>query len=226
VRAWLVTRSLERSFFARDAVLVAPDLLGKVMVHGDRAIRIVEVEAYCGANDPASHARNGSTPRSRVMFGPPGYWYVYFTYGMHWCANVVCGDPGEAAAVLIRAGEPVEGVDAMFDDRRAARRAEDLCSGPAKLCQALGVDGHSNATDVVDGHLRIVDGTPVDPSDVVATGRVGVSDGGDLPWRWLVADSPHVSRPSPRGRRVGKGSHASAGPASASPASAAQGTWQ
>ena len=90
------------------------------------------------------------------------------------------------------------------------------------------MDGHSNATDVVNGHLRIVDGTPVDPCDVVTTGRVGVSNGGDLPWRWLVADSPHVSRPSPRGRRVGKGSHAGASPASASPAGtgAAQGTWQ
>lgn len=225
-----MTESLSRSFFARDAVLVAPDLLGKLMVHGDRAIRIVEVEAYCGARDPASHARNGPTPRSQVMFGPPGHWYVYFSYGMHWCANVVCGDPGEGAAVLIRAGEPVEGLDAMFDVRRVARRVEDLCSGPAKLCQALGVDGHSNATDVINGRLRIVKGDSIAPSAVVITGRVGVSNGGDLPWRWLVADSPHVSRPSPRGRRVGKVSHVGAVPAAAAAAAvaacAAQGTWQ
>ncbi|MGH9012961.1 MAG: DNA-3-methyladenine glycosylase, partial [Acidimicrobiia bacterium] len=137
-------RVLPRSFYARDAREVAPELLGKLLVHDDPevgplAVRLVEVEAYAGAEDPASHAYRGPTRRNAVMFGPPGHLYVYFTYGMHFCANVVCGASGWASAVLLRAAAPVEGLDAIRARRPAARRERDLCSGPARLAQAVGL---------------------------------------------------------------------------------------
>jgi DNA-3-methyladenine glycosylase len=141
-------------FYDRDPREVAPDLLGKLLVRveddGARTVgRIVEVEAYCGADDPGSHAYRGETPRTRTMFGPPGGLYVYFSYGMHWCANAVCRPDGTAGAVLLRALAPVDGVDRMHARRGpAARRDRDLCSGPAKLCQALGVDRRFDGTDL------------------------------------------------------------------------------
>lgn len=205
-----MSSDLPRWFYERDPLHVAPDLLGKVMVHGDRSVRIVEVEAYRGVLDPASHARMGPTARNQVMFGPAGHWYVYFTYGMHWCANVVCGREGEAAAVLIRAGAPLSGRAAMYDARKAARRDIDLCSGPAKLCQALGVDGQLNGADAMVGPLGIVDDGVVPSGPIVTTGRIGVSHGGDLPWRWYVADDPNVSR-TPPGVPVGDGSASACG---------------
>jgi DNA-3-methyladenine glycosylase len=188
---------LDRSFYRRDPREVAPDLLGKVLVRGDRAGRIVEVEAYCGAADPGSHAFRGMTRRNATMFGPPGRLYVYFTYGMHWCANAVCGDEGEGVAVLLRALAPLEGLEAMRAARPAARRDVDLCSGPAKLCQAFGLDGAFDGADLVDashGVSIVHDGTP--PPVVPAVGtRVGLSAGAEHPWRWWVPDDPNVSRP-------------------------------
>jgi DNA-3-methyladenine glycosylase len=196
---------LPRSFFARDSLAVAPELLGKVLVRrapeGDRAGRIVEVEAYRGADDPASHAFRGRTPRTTTMFGPAGHLYVYFSYGMHWCANVVCARPDEAAAVLIRALEPVQGVEAMTAARPGARRPVDVSNGPAKLCEALGITGADDGADLLSGDrgIRVVDdGTP--PPAVPGVGpRVGISVAVEQPWRWFDPQSPFVSRaPGPR----------------------------
>ena len=191
---------LGRAAYRRDPRDLAPDLLGKVLVHDDpvagpRTGRIVEVEAYCGAADPGSHAFRGMTARNRTMFGPPGALYVYFTYGMHWCANVVCGDDGEGVAVLLRALVPLTGVDAMRVARPRARRLRDLCSGPAKLCQAFGLDGSFDGADLVTADRGVWvgdDGTPP-PAHPFQTTRIGLSAGSEHPWRWCVPGDPHVS---------------------------------
>ncbi len=201
-----IVTALSRDFYRRDPRVVAPELLNKLLVRRDdagpedRVGRIVEVEAYCGEIDPGSHAYRGMTPRNRTMFGPPGGLYVYFTYGMHWCANAVCGDDGEGLAVLLRALAPVEGLDAMRAVRPRARRDRDLCSGPAKLCQALGLDRAFDGADLVTGDQGVVvchDGTPP-PDDPVQTTRVGLSAGAEHPWRWYVPDDRNVSRPARR----------------------------
>jgi DNA-3-methyladenine glycosylase len=174
---------------------VAPDLLGTLLVHGGRVVRVVEVEAYCGADDPGSHAYRGPTPRTAVMFGPPGHLYVYFSYGMHWCANVVCGQAGEAGAVLLRAGAPVAGLDAIRAARPRARRDRDLTSGPARLCQALGIDGTHDGADLVRADRSVTlatDGAPLPVAPATST-RIGLSAGADLPWRWYLPGQPDVS---------------------------------
>ena len=182
---------------------MAPELLGKVLVHGAAAGRIVEVEAYCGAEDPGSHTYRGKTARNATMFGPPGGLYVYFTYGMHWCANAVCGVDGEGVAVLLRALAPLRGVDEMRARRPAARRDRDLTSGPARLCQALGIDGTFDGADLVtaDREVTIVDDGVPPPVDPLVSTRIGLSAGADLEWRWSVAGDPHVSRRPSRPRR-------------------------
>jgi DNA-3-methyladenine glycosylase len=177
---------------------VAPDLLGRILVgcseSGTRlAARIVETEAY-ESDDPASHAFRGRTARNAVMFEEPGHLYVYFTYGMHFCMNAVTGRTGEGMAVLLRAAEPIEGLDEM---RRRRGRPEDLelCSGPAKLCQAFGVDRAFDGADLVRGNdLWITDGTPIASSLVVVGPRVGVRVGLEQEWRFSVDGDPHVSR--------------------------------
>ncbi len=188
-------RRLARSFYRRPPTEVGPELLNKVLVVGDRAGRIVEVEAYAGSVDPASHAFRGPTPRNATMFGPPGHLYVYFTYGMHWCANAVTSERGTAGAVLIRALEPVRGVDQMAAARPAAGRPRDVANGPAKLCQALGIDGSFDGADLTTGDRSIVvvdDGTP--PPVRPATGpRVGIAVATELRWRYWVAGHEHRS---------------------------------
>ena len=193
---------VERSFLARDPLTVAPELLGCVLVRtGEdgvrRAGRIVEVEAYRGASDPASHAYRGPTLRTEVMFGPAGHLYVYRSYGIHWCANVVCGDAGMAAAVLIRALEPVDGVDAMTAARPKARRITDVASGPGKLCAALGITADDGGSDLcVAGTGRVtllaIDG-PI--GHVLRGPRIGISAATEKPWRFWIAGNPHVSSP-------------------------------
>lgn len=191
--------ALHRDFYRRDPRTVAPDLLGCTIVHhlpdGPRAGRIVEVEAYCGSIDPAAHTYRGRTPRNATMFGQPGLLYVYFSYGVHWCTNVVCGEEDEGVAVLLRALAPVEGREAMYASRgRAARRDRDLCSGPGKLTQALGIAGPDDGTDLVTSdRIHIVDDVHR-PVDIVQTTRVGISVAGEEPWRWYVAGDPNVSR--------------------------------
>ncbi|MCY3643211.1 MAG: DNA-3-methyladenine glycosylase [Acidimicrobiaceae bacterium] len=192
-------KPLDRAFYARGALEVAPDLLNKVLVAPDgRAGRIVEVEAYRGADDPGSHGFRGKTRRNATMFGPPGHLYVYFTYGMHWCANVVAETDGVAAAVLLRALTPLDGLDAMYAARGpAARRDRDLCSGPAKLTQALGIDGALDGANLVtaDRDVTIVDDGRPPPQEPVVTTRIGLTSGSDLPWRFHVSEVPDLSRP-------------------------------
>jgi DNA-3-methyladenine glycosylase len=191
-------RPLARRFFRRDSRELAPLLLNKVLVHGDRSARLVEVEAYAGSEDPGSHAYRGVRPRNATMFGPPGHLYVYRSYGVHWCANVVCGEEGWASAVLLRGATPLTGVDEMYASRPGIVRDRDLCAGPGRLCQALGIDGTFDGTDIVtgsDGVLLCDDGTPP-PDDPGISTRIGIAPGkGDeLPWRYYVRRAIGVSR--------------------------------
>lgn len=183
------------------ALTIAPLLLGSVLVCGDRAGRIVEVEAYEGPDDPASHAYRGPTDRTRVMFDRAGLLYVYRSYGVHWCANVVCGAEGQGSALLIRAVEPTAGIERMWADRPKARREVDLASGPGKLCAALGIDDSHYGADLLarTGAVRLEPGEPVDRAQVVCGPRVGISKAVERPWRFALRDNPHVSRPRPTG---------------------------
>jgi DNA-3-methyladenine glycosylase len=196
---------ISRDFFARPAVEVAPDLLGCVLGHqteaGLVAVQLTEVEAYAGRSDPASHAYRGKTQRNAVMFGPPGHAYVYFTYGMHFCVNMVClGEEGSASAVLLRAGAVVAGQHLARARRTAAAASvasRDLARGPARLCQALDIDRQLDGADVcaAESPLRVCAGAGNPARSVkIATGpRVGVSSAADIPWRFWVDGDPTVS---------------------------------
>jgi DNA-3-methyladenine glycosylase len=197
----LVGKVLDRAFYAQDARKLAPQLLNKVLVHRDPdggrlAVRIVEVEAYAGADDPGSHGYRGPSRRNATMFGPPGHLYVYFTYGMHWCANVVGGADGVACGVLLRAAEPMTGIEIMRARRPAARHDVDLCSGPARLAQALGLTGSHDGTDLVRGALRVLDDGMAPPRRPTVTARVGLraGRGDEHRWRFFVPGNPNVSR--------------------------------
>jgi DNA-3-methyladenine glycosylase len=192
-------RALPRAFYDRDALEVAPELLNKVLVRtgdGPRlAARIVEVEAYRGADDPGSHAFRRQTPRNGVMFGPPGHLYVYFSYGNHWCMNAVCGPGLQPHAVLLRAAAPLAGLDAMRERRTAARRDRDLCSGPGRLGQAFGVDRSFDGRDLVRGELRIVDDGVAPPAAPGVSRRIGLGadKGEELALRFYVPCDENVS---------------------------------
>ncbi|MFD1931831.1 MULTISPECIES: DNA-3-methyladenine glycosylase [Nonomuraea] len=179
---------LTRDFFDRPADEVAPELLGRVLVHGDVAVRLTEVEAYgLPGEDPASHTYRGRTPRNAVMFGPPGHLYVYFTYGMHYCANLVCLPEGHGSAVLLRAGEIVSGLSEARA-RRPGAKDRDLARGPARLAVALGIGRPDNGLDMVGNVMA------GDPVPQVASGpRTGISTGADTPWRFWIAGDPTVS---------------------------------
>jgi DNA-3-methyladenine glycosylase len=190
---------LPRAFYDRDALELAPDLLNKLLVRtgdGPRlAARIVEVEAYRGADDPGSHSFRRRTPRNATMFGPPGHLYVYFSYGNHWCMNVVSGPGTQPHAVLLRAAAPLAGVDTMRERRAAARRDRDLCSGPGRLGQAFGVDRSHDGLDLVRGEIRLADDGVAPPIRPGVSVRIGLAAGKgetDL-YRFYVEGDENVS---------------------------------
>lgn len=176
--------TVSRALLGGDSPDVAPLLLNKLLVHGDCIGRISEVEAYRDDDDPASHTFNGPTKRNEVMFGPAGHLYVYFTYGMHYCCNIVTGPAGTGAAVLLRAVEPVAGIDTMRV-RRHGRKS--IADGPAKLCQAFAIAGEHNGVDLLDGNPQRIglfdDGVPPPVAPRVGP-RIGISKAVDAPWRW------------------------------------------
>jgi DNA-3-methyladenine glycosylase len=197
-------KRLPKSFYARDALTVARELIGCLFVHdgpvGRMVVRLVEVEAYRGTIDPGSHGYRGPTPRTETMYGPPGHLYVYFTYGMHWCANVVCARPGVCEAVLLRAGQPVAGVELMRRLRGNIASDRLIASGPARLCQAMGIDRrHDGATLLRGGSLWCAEDSITDElreGDVAQTTRIGLAKGrgDDIPWRFVIPGHPHASR--------------------------------
>ncbi|MGE5509143.1 MAG: DNA-3-methyladenine glycosylase [Chitinophagales bacterium] len=198
-------RPLPASFYARGALALAPALLGKLLVHaapeGRASGIIVETEAYCGPLDRAAHSYGGKeTPRTRAMFGPAGHAYVYFVYGMHYCFNVVAASEGVPEAVLVRAVEPVEGLELMARRRRRPLRTPadlvNLTNGPGKLAQALGIDRDLYGTDLTGDRLFLTEGRRVDPAEIAASPRVGVAYAGewaDRPWRFFLKGNPFVS---------------------------------
>jgi DNA-3-methyladenine glycosylase len=199
-------KRLPLAFYSRDAVSVARDLIGCIFVHDDiegrTAVRIVEDEAYRGVLDPGSHGYRGVTQRTEVMYGPPGRLYVYFTYGMHWCANVVCASKGECEAVLLRAGEPVEGVELMRARRRAVTRDTALAAGPARLTQAMGIGRQHNGASLLRGGGLFI--ATDEKSDIYRAGEIaqtvrvglGAGKGEEIPWRFVVSGNRYASRRS------------------------------
>ena len=184
-------------FLAGPVLEVAPRLLGAVLSHetdeGSVAVRLTEVEAYAGEQDPGSHAFRGPTRRNEVMFGPPGHLYVYFTYGMHFCCNVVIGTEGHASALLLRAGEVVDGIE-LARVRRGSARDRDLARGPARLCSALGIDLSHNGLDLRSGALTLHPRDQPHPAEHISTGpRVGLRQAADHPWRFWLTDEATVS---------------------------------
>jgi DNA-3-methyladenine glycosylase len=196
-----VGAALSAGFYARPTEDVARDLLGCVLeCHSEAGLasgRIVETEAYVGEHDLACHAARGHTERTAPLYGLPGIAYVYFIYGMHWCVNAVTRERGLPSAVLIRAIEPLAGIDLMRSRRPAARRDQDLTNGPGKLCAALGITGAHNARSLQRRPLVIREGERVPGRRVIITPRIGISECADWPLRWVVADSPWVSRTPP-----------------------------
>ncbi len=198
----LTQARLRRAFYARDPVTLARDLLGRVLFfespEGLLSGRIVETEAYTGAADPASHAYRGVTRRNAVMFGPAGYAYIYFTYGMHHCLNVVAERRGTAGAVLLRSLEPRAGL-AVMRGHGVLGADERLCSGPGKICKAFGLTLQHNGLDLTRGPLGIVAGRPVDDRLVKVGTRIGISRAAEVPYRFTIAGSRSLSV---RARRV------------------------
>lgn len=189
-----ISKTLRREFYLQDTVDVARGLLGKVLVHkiaeGILAGRIVETEAYL-MDDPACHASRGITPRNAPMFGPPGHAYIYFTYGMHFCMNAVTAPEGVGEAVLIRAVQPLLGIDFMME-RRGTRVITNLASGPGKLCQAFGLGREQGGLDLTEGPLVIEEGEDV--TEIITTTRVGIRLAAEKPWRFYQAGSRFISR--------------------------------
>jgi DNA-3-methyladenine glycosylase len=200
--------TVDRARLAAPAVLLAPRLLGAVLVSAiggaEVAVRLTEVEAYEGLDDPASHAFRGRTARTGVMFGPAGHLYCYFTYGMHWCANIVCGTDGTAAAVLLRAGEIVRGQDVALARRPAARSVRELARGPARLATCLQLDASANGVDLCSAGspVRLESMRTRRVAGVSAGPRVGITVATEAPWRFWLGDDPTVSTFKAGAKRV------------------------
>jgi DNA-3-methyladenine glycosylase len=188
-------RLLKRNFFARSVHEVAPDLIGATLLVNGVGGVIVEVEAY-HHTDPAAHSYNGPTERNRIMFGPPGYLYVYRSYGIHWCMNFVCEKEGSASAVLLRALEPTHGIAAMRR-RRGLHDERSLCSGPGKLCQALAVTGKQNGLALDEAPFAIH--ARGQPAEIAIGVRIGITKAADKPWRYGLRDSKFLSKPFTNG---------------------------
>jgi len=190
-------KKLNREFYQRFSPQVARDLLGKVLVRvyegNVLAGKIVETEAYRGESDPASHAAIGKTSRTEIMFGPPGYAYVYIIYGKHHCLNVVTEPEGHPGAVLIRALEPLQGIEVMQRLRRS-KNLRELTSGPGRLCQALAIDIQLNGSDLLGKKLFILDAPLINKKNIASTFRIGISVAKDFQWRFLIKNNPFVSR--------------------------------
>jgi DNA-3-methyladenine glycosylase len=198
--------TLPVSFFDRPADAVARELLGALVASRTGGVltsaRIVETEAYLGYRDPASHGYlHRRNERNAALFGPPGSWYVYLSYGIHWCANLVCEAEGTASAVLLRALEPVEGI-ATMRERRGRVHDRDLCSGPGKLCQALGITRELDGSMMPGSEVVVLPPRVSLPVEVAVTPRIGITKAADWPLRFLVAGNPHVSGRASRGVRM------------------------
>jgi len=195
-------RPTKPAFFLRDAQELGRDLLGRVLLHetpsGTLSAIIVETEAY-DETDPASHSCHGRTDRNQMMFEAGGHAYIYRSYGMHWCLNVAAGKPGFGSAVLIRALKPIAGLEHMRKNRQVKSNKlvcdRDLCRGPGRLCQALGLSGTQNGVDMITGTLRFVTPTGFRKPPVLATPRIGISKAIDTPWRFCIPYEPYVSGP-------------------------------
>ncbi|HYI44889.1 MAG TPA: DNA-3-methyladenine glycosylase [Actinomycetota bacterium] len=197
---------LTKAFYERDALAVARELIGCLFCRSTKrgllAVRLVETEAYRGPIDPGSHGYRGVTDRTRVMYGPPGRLYVYFTYGMHWCANVVCAREGTCEAVLLRAGEPVFGTDILRMNRGGITRDRLIASGPARLAQAFGIAKGQNGASLLRGGdfwcAEDADTQSLRTGEIAQTVRIGLGEGRgqEIPWRFVVPGHPHASRRS------------------------------
>ena len=183
---------LPRAFYARDTATVARELLGQVLVHGETAGMIVETEAYLGRHDLAAHSAAGITPRTSVIFGEPGHAYVYLSYGLHWCLNIVAEAAGQPGCVLLRALEPVAGLDIMRQRRPACRRDHELASGPGNLTRAMGITRVYYAADLTQGALTVRAGTVTEPAVMITT-RIGITRSEALPLRFFIRGNPSVS---------------------------------
>jgi DNA-3-methyladenine glycosylase len=196
-------QKLPISFYTRNVHSVAKELLGKIFVrkYSSRILsgRIVEVEAYDGSVDESAHSFIGKTKRNEVMFNGGGLLYVYFTYGMHFCANVVTGKMNEGCAVLIRAVEPIDGIDLMSQNRfhkisLSEKEKLNLTNGPAKFCQAFAITKEQNGISLLSDEIFIVNANKINPSEIVNSKRIGIKKSVDLPWRYFIKDNPFVSK--------------------------------
>ncbi len=197
------SQKLPPEFYNRKVNSVAKALLGKIFVRKNQSQflsgKIVEVEAYDWQHDEASHSFNGKTKRNEVMFGDAGHLYVYFTYGMHFCANVVTGKVGFGSAVLLRAIDPIAGIKTMAQNRFGKEIVDkkeliNLCNGPAKICQAFGINRNSNGINLQADEIFIIDSSEIETSKIISTTRIGIKKSIDLPWRYYIKDNPFVSK--------------------------------